>query len=859
MQYLHTSKRQCKQPFNFRTSLLVASMSAVLVACGGGSNNSNNNGSGQEKPVTQASYYLAKYTGNITPAPAVSWKTTDHDERVRQIKVDGDNLVVLNRWFNGIVTVPTNASGETTTPIGFAALTTAGHHKASTDEDYISGASEHLLLDAWFTDDKKAMYALVNKPRRTVSADDTYGLFKVPLNADGTVPSQTIKGKTVYHRSAGVKRVGDGMGENSLKLTKALPLADGRVLAFDKNHNAVAVYSSDLILDKANSFAMAEGDEIESWTSNADAVYLLIKGKDSKLSLQKRSLTNLGKVAKSISVDQGEYLATNKNTNYIALAGGNSVKLLKIDLSEINSFSLTHKTTGMSLANDGNRLALATEANGELVLIDTNTQTPAMTILDLGTRFGTFSLGDKNSLFISRKSGEVQKVSLAAKPVALSASELVKTALDNATAKAINHGYDASAVRYNLELTNANTGGLPNVAYTWTSNSNAVNASTGSITQPAIGADPVNAGLTLTATANYNGKTATGNKTLALTVLPKVTEQSYTRSVNIPYALADYSFRVLAANTSGSKLALFARKKGGVVLVNNVSNQLTANETLVQLPEPYNKSDAPAMTWTNDNTLLVVANQSNDDAKVGALLKYDTASSTWTTLKKYAYPVYTATFSEDNTSVSIQLKVKADSNTSYQLVTHQLADMSQTADYTLPQRFSRFTTNKTGNILYGAKFDRSAGYSILRLNKGKQDAEITTTGYSFSMALVGSQLLTGDSNGNFNRIANATASIAPANTDLVTTYTAHSGYNGTSYPDDHHYGRSYSIAGANNKVITMYSDVGLSIFEPTSAVSSGYIEKQFVADTGIYRFTVSGDNKHVFTYGDGKVNLLNIN
>lgn len=837
------------QQRKFSRLLLAASVSIAsvgMVACG---NDNNNGDTNQNEQTTSAPYYLASYRDSITPTKAVSWEVTDHDERVRKMEVNGDKLVVLNRWYNGIVQVPTDSSDVTASPVGFAALTTAGHHVESTDEDYISGASEHLLLDAWYNDDNTAMYALVNKPRTTVTEDDTYGLFKVPLNADGSIPSRQIKGKTVYHREAGVVRVGDGMSDDDLKLTDALPLTNGNILAFDENHNAVAVYSSDLVLDETNSFALAEGSKIVEWVANANGVYLLVKDTAGKLSLEKRNLDNLKKVANSVGVDAASYLETNKNSDYVAVAGANVVKLFDADLQVAKTFSLTSKASGMSLSTDGERLALSTEKEGELVLIDIAQKIPAMTSVETGEDFRTFTLGDKQTVFLSTKSGQVQKIALTGQPTALNANELLQVALDNVTAESLNHGYDASAVRYDLALPTNKNGGLPNVSYVWTSNNSAIDSATGTINRPAAGSAPVVTTLTLTATSTVDGTSVEGSKTFELSVLPQVNELGYNQEIKIKNATEDQNFRVMAANTAGSRLAAFARKEGKVLVIDTATN----TQDLVVLPESFNKADSPSMLWKDDNTLIVVA---NDNTGVGALLSLDTVNKTWSTLKTLDAKVYTAVPAEDNSTISIETVASK----KYHLTTYQLSDMSEVSSYDLTGRLRRFVTDSRGEVAYTSGYERGDNgyiYKLVRYNKGIEDANIEVAGYAYSFTKSNNKLVLGDSKGNFSVVDNAFAANAPQANSVITTYTARNDYDGTNYSNDHHHGRTYSIAATGDIVITMYRDVGLSTYKFNG---SQYVEDSFVADDGIYRFVAAGNKSKVFTYNRDTqtFNVLNI-
>lgn len=861
---------------SFKRLLLVSSIglaSFSLVACGDSDKpspfdvvKSDEKPSGQTPDTSAAKYYLAAYKGDTTPTTAVTWTASDGDERIRKLKVDGDDLIVLNRWYNGITKVPTSSADKTVTPVGFASLRTSHEHKLSSDEDFISGASEHLLLDAWYANDDSAMYALVNKPESTVAADDTYGLFKVPLSADGSVPSTQVKGKAVYHRGTGVVRVGAGTTDNDLNLKAALPLADGRILAFDDNHDAVAVFSSNLALDEGNSFSVAN-KEIEAWVANADGAYLLVKDSNNKVMLEKRALDSIKTVTKSVSVENG-YLAGHKNSEHIAIASGNQLHLFDKNLTLLQTFSLPNKASGLSLSQDGERLAVKTSADGELVLVDIKKATPAVTTVTLKDEFGYFTMADKNTLFVTlKRTGEVKKINLTAEPVALTAEELLAKALESVSAESVNHELAASAVRFDLDLPTNEAGGLPNVAYEWSSNKDSViNAQTGKVTQPAIGAAAVPVALTLKATATVGGVTKTGNKTLNLTVLPKVASKSFSNSLALPSAITDkYSFRTVAANADASKIALFADDHHGssdkfaILLVDNNAGSLSSNNQLIKLPEPYNKQWIRGLVWQDNNTLIVFAAGDRDEKNpmAGAIFKVDATSKAVSKVADTdAYIRSSIAFSKDNSIGNVLLMSKNDAGKDvYKLVTYNISDLSKTAEYDFPTRLRAYTTDTTGKIVYSY-----SGNKLIRYYQGVKDAEIKAEGISsfYYPELYADKVLAGDRNGNFAVLANATAATAPTTNDLTVTVTGRGGYNGSAVTNRYQ-GRMYSIAGMGDKVITSYRGVGLSVYEKTA---SGYQEQAFVADSSVYRFAPVGNDGQFLVVplkgSGGKVNLLNL-
>jgi hypothetical protein len=568
--------------------------------------------------ITSQAVLTRNFDTQIEATQKVSWQTSDGDERVEQIVVAGEKIMVVNRWHNRLAIVSANAQTPVVDTQPFAAIYTAGHHEYSTEADWVSGASEHAISQSWLADDGDTLYALVDGPREVdVPEDDSYGLFRVPLT-DGKVPTfmvGSVDGATEFnvpHRDPSVTRI------NSKSLKNAIQLNSGDVLAYDSEAGYVRFYDANLSEDLTKAFPLDRN--LFDWTLADDGQTLLtlqgpLNGAQTPL-LQAYNTSDLSvKAHLSLSADADTLLGSKTGNRVIVLEGNTAHVITTADLSVVSSVALVGAPSNLSqLSADGSRAALV--FNDEIHVLNLAEAFPIMEgSMAYDSRLRALAFNGNDEILYSDGSGELSSMSL----VGLTSSpqnvdNLLVQALNSINENSLNHGYDLDAVIHPLNMS-AQYGVID---LSWTSTHGHVvtdgSVNQGNVTQPAMGS--ANVIDTISVSSEYSfrqAKQTSDVKALDIAIRPhsETREQTVT---TLAGGLAGRQIALMAANGDGSQLATWfydtdAGQPSGLVLFSvNGEKGVTAQNTVpIVLPTNYAGSTVRGLAYGGDNIYVVIA------------------------------------------------------------------------------------------------------------------------------------------------------------------------------------------------------------------------------------------------------------
>lgn len=593
-----------------------------------------------------ASPYVLSQVYSVAPEPQVvaTWEPSDHDERVRLIVPEGDHIMVINRWHNGIGWVDSAATDATVDIQPFATMATAGHHEYTTEADYVTGASEHTITQSWLNDNADVLYALVAGPREVDSPeDDSYGLFRVPL-VDGKLPEHSvaaIDGSTTHnvpHRHPSVARV------DSKTLEQALQLADGTVLAYDSEAAYVRVYDEALQEDTSRAFPLDRPLLGWSVANNGASVLLLLGEKDgaSTAELAMHSAADLSESGRVSVPLEASLLLAHETASRALVVADNNVHIIDVPSASLaDSTSLISAPASTSALNsDGTRAALV--YGGAINILNLTEAFPFIEgKVPYSGRLRALTFNGTEEIVYASSAGELQRASiqgLTSTPMGV--NDVLTAALDAVSEDSINHGYPLDAVIYPMAL--PTTYGPAD--YLWSSSDAAVNVAGGE-TQGAITQGDADAAVELGVSAQYNfrGDVTTSDakafsvtvRAASATVDPIVTPLSGTH--------AKHEFSRLAASADGQLLAGYTGGIEGVgagIVVfarqaDNTVAYLHGGDGAIALPPGFEDARVDLLTFAGDSVRVVVreaqARGAEEGDGVGRVLTLDPATATWNT------------------------------------------------------------------------------------------------------------------------------------------------------------------------------------------------------------------------------------
>lgn len=809
-----------------------------------------------------------------------SWEPSDHDERVDRIMVQGDNLIALNRWHNRLVIV--NASADDQKPVSqpFAALSTSGHHIESTDVDFVSGASEHRLSDAWLNESGDVLYALVDGPHSdsTPAEDDTYGLFRVPL-IDGKLPDHKVASidnsvqLSAPHRAPGVARIAN----KSLSLATQIP--GGRVLAYDSEAGYVRVYTNDLVEDTGSAFPLDAS--VRSWglVDNGKQLVVLLNeaehGQPRKLlsystdTLQKvRSIDLPSTVSKVI---------TQPSSPRALLLDKNAVHVVDVSTFALSTTALPATPSSMSsLSPSGDKAALVFKSAIHIANL-----AEAFFIFEGSLRYGkrlrALSFNGDNTLVYSSTSGELQKVSLSGlKSSPKTAETLLKESLDAVEEGTLNHQYPLSAVAYPLHMPM----NYEAATYRWSSANGYVvtdnSDAQGTINQPDVGGDNVSETVTVKAHYNFRGKvTESDSKSFDITIRPKadVKQQAVVALSGVAGSLP---MSKMAINADGKSVALYTPgdegNGAGIIIIERKNNGVVPGN-MVPLPAEYAGATVEGMSWngtaSNQVHLIVHGAQSKNDKRndgITRIISWNAATNAWT----IGAPLGGKTlrlgvgYSQDGNVISVVLDREGSETSVVKTLNAQtLQDIATIAtDAPVNARFAPVLTptNDGQQVMGYLRKERVRylnRYVVGTGNEPESTAVRSRPAWGFEYDNASDILVRGNFDAEvelINTAINGGDYAAP-----VKFATVRGAYNGTA-DDDHHAGRIYALAAQGDDVYVWTGDRGLAALDISE---QNNIKERFWAPMAHTAFgEMSADGKTLYTYAydedakSGKIGIL---
>ncbi|PID42605.1 MAG: hypothetical protein CSA52_01515 [Gammaproteobacteria bacterium] len=767
----------------------------------------------------------------VTPANKVNWETSDHDERVALINVDGesDKILVVNRWFNRIAVVDATAADLAVETQPFAAMYTAGHHEYTTKADYVSGASEHRITQSWLADDGDTLYALVTGPREVdVPEDDSYGLFRVPLT-DGQVPTfmvTSIDGTTelnVPHRSPEVKRIA------SKSLDNAIQLDSGDILAYDDEAGYVRFYNK--MLDEDTSRAFPLDRDLEGWTLADNGATLVTlqgpaEGSKGRL-LQSYNTSNLsGKNSLEFSGD-ADLLPGSKTSNRVVVLEPDAVHVINTsDLSVISSTPLANEASSISrLSPDGSRAALV--VGKEIRIMNLTDAYPFIEgSVKPGGRLRALAFNGNDEILYSARSGKLSSISLSGLTSSTKdITSLLEEALDEVDGDSINHNYPLDAVIYDMNLP-TNFGA---VSYNW--NSTLGNALDLSAPEPGVISQSdaaVSGTLTVSSSYTFRGETSTSEaKSMELTIRPASEIRDHIVTT-LTGAHANHSMSHLAATPDGQTLAAYTSGDDGqgsgiVIFTRQPDNTVSyryGGDAAISLPDGYEDSRVDVMTW-NQGLLRVVVREAvaagaKDGNGIARVLTLDPVAGTWEIGSALPGKGAKAAVSQDGSVLALWLHIPAGGDAvAVKVITLNTDDLSEikTVDVDGDPAFWAFTVNNAGDqIMAYYNFKNEEGKTVRTTRRydadttGEPDAEtvIKTATYFYSYDNPSDRLVTGDFSANL-RVYQPVADAADLNS-FTEFATARGRYDGVHNGGG---GRMYYGAVKGSVAYVWSSDRGL--------------------------------------------------
>ncbi len=844
----------------------------------------------QEK-VEKQSTLPGNYSSEPETALKAQWDTSDGDERVRFISPSNDKILIATRWHNRAVIIDSNTSDATSTPQPFAAIDGAGHNIESTNADYVSGASEHTMTHGWLNDTGDALYAVVAGPRGdTPDTDDSYGLFKVPLD-NGQLPENLVASldgsqtANVPHRAATVTRV------DNAHIEEALPTSDDRVLAYDSEIGYVRVYDSDLNEDLSAAFELER--ELLAWQmSNNGSLFLLLRDKNDAedIVIQNRSLTNLGSATAEIAVaSDSDNLIGSANSQKLLIVGDKSISVRETStLDEVAQIPLSSSASStVAMSDNGSKAALSL-GNNEITIVNLDGARPYIEgRIEYSGRLRAVAINGNDELLYSSSGGELQSVSLTLASQPDSIDDILESAMAGIDETSLNHEYSLDAVIYPLEMPTS----LGQVDYIWNSTLGQAivadnSANQGQVNQPAIGSDNISGALNVKAEYNFRGDvTQSEEKSFDVTVRAETPAQAHTitklTGVN---ASAEYS--KLAANADGTQLAgaqsatsdapasvsIYAVESDGTVSAQLASGQ---NSNKIDLPSDYAYSQISGLVWSGETLRVVVrdaiASADADGNGQAAILSLDANSGAWTESRVLAG---NGNFRTINTMVAVSQNQESlaiwqhvptggpDDEYRVQVKTYKASDLSEIAEILIQETYSfwALTVSNDGQHIMGyfnyRNADRQTVRETRRFSAGGDGTpssqmiiENPTYGYSYDNDA--DRLLTADFDTELNLIDSALSS---TEYEILTNFPTARGEYMPGFEDDHDAGRIFDLLYVDNTAYLWSPARGLiavDISQPTAPK-----ERFFAAFPSLEKGAVSADGKVLFSHGHSETESL---
>ncbi len=725
----------------------------------------------------------------------VHWIESDHDERVSGlVSLPGRNLsVAATHYHNSLIVIDTAGEAPALKSRNLFAAVDAPRFS----KDARTGASEHYLRTIQSSADGQHVYIAV-VPRGEIgnAHDDTYGLFRVVVNDDGSFDT---------HNSVNTKRYAN---EN---IGKFVITHDNKVLVEDVEQEEYIVLNADLT-ETGERIALPSELDISKvyFSPDANYIYLVTTGDKSVEPIEYSKLHKYNRDSGTIEAevtlsitssldgfvlfDQGKQALLYEENYYAKIIDLNAMAIVKsLPLSES-----AHQSIETAVVTADNRYAvLSGHDNYQLWLFDLNTPEVRMeTLLATDSRISALSVNDYGKILAGGRESVVSIIDTTLGDV-LTPEQAINADQAYLTKETINKGLNLSVIVSDLTLFTEIPAGA-NAKISWQTDNTAINVTPtddkklGAVTRDVSG-DTTG---TLTAKITYTFREETKSSQVDFDTnvrqAPAALQEQGTALFGGQFSEGYVGY--IDVSPSGRRSVVTLRGLGGFNLVtrkhedNSPEYQLstgkTANEKGIigqQLPAPYAYQTAQVDGKTKvinesrpvgvrflDNDHVVIATPkatTADDATIdGALLVYNVNDASIAsgeaqligTATSHQYGGTIKSLSHRiNNRLGIIVEVTADDVTSYKAVIIDVSDPTNIqqvgADIKLANSASVIEVSHDGQAVFVAHDNKIAKYSSA--GNGVAEHETSTALESLSirsMAIGGSHndtLFVGTSSG----------------------------------------------------------------------------------------------------------------
>ncbi|MBV1871429.1 MAG: hypothetical protein KUG83_02665 [Gammaproteobacteria bacterium] len=525
--------------------------------------------------------------------------TNASDSSISVIAAKNGKVIGGSHYHNALTVIDVATGAVSYTPV--STVTDSGH-----GIDSSTGASENYLRDVSVNTD--ASYVYVNIPPKNLSSDnfdeETYGLYKAKLEADGSVATVLDSSGLIYSMDETVsKRLAV-----KLRMFSVSP-DDSKVATYDADE-FLTVYDANL--ENPGSPLLLEG--LSTFAVSSSTVFIALKnvedetkGDITKLAVD--SLTGDEKI--TLDFVPQELRLNNDGSKLIAFNHGHdnnglmSIALIDVATNSVIDTGLVKVTSDTAaVSDDFSKMAIVGHEEDRLLIV--NLTVPSFSVqsvqnLDYNARDVAF-LND-TQVAITNERNSIAVLDIASTTDNINLVEKTRLALEGLNRASINGGGYFDAVISNLNLSPS----YENVAITWAADnslSTHLNISDGSIIRPSVDGTDVTGVLSATTSVSFRQEIVEDGKTFGLT-LRKV-------PVALPNATivqtAENSAQYMAANHQGDIMVAPVRFENtnadrvyGFVSVNVVDGQPVIASGTADTPKTYRDTESLVGVGVVDN------------------------------------------------------------------------------------------------------------------------------------------------------------------------------------------------------------------------------------------------------------------
>ncbi len=744
----------------------------------------------------------------ITVMDAAGWLDSG-DTELKYLVAKNGKLIGGTVEHNGLSVIDTTAKTINFTAV--SVITDAGD-----DVDSQSGASEPSMKGIALSSDGAWVY--VNVPRNDANSDtDILGLFKVAVNADGSIPTVTTElnpgdGKRITIDTS--KRI------NKADISKfVVSPDDSKVVILDKDDN-LYVYDGEL----AGEIVAVETDGFEAIAMTNDTVFAVVDTNITKLSMA--TLTGTEQI--ELGFEPSQIIVNAEGTKLVAFKEGDS-KIAVIDLSNnsIKEAQIEMEAEAVAVSPDFTKLALVGEDEDKVVIVNLTVSVPSVqSIYEVDYEAESVVFVDNNNVAVGYNGRHIAVLNLETTQKNNSLSSKLEQAKKELNADSINNNKSLDSVLNDLTLSTA----YEDVAISWTTtlDTGYLMLPDGNVTRPVVGEADIPGTLTALLSATFRADVATDEKEFDIKIRKLVPETEVTASLSLSDDFEKHG-GYMATNSGGLLASLLTvekddNKKGGVFIFKSEGTNLISydgNETTHQQFDE--DGDGLAVAFTTENQIVAVSSGN-------AIYRYtingqdDMVQSQKVIL--VAEETIAAGFNDAKTKLGVLIK-DASGNYTTKLYTIEgngaIAFDSDVAMETLNYE-DKLALNDDASIIFSISGDDE---NIVNAQAGATHTAYPADTEIKGMTYMSDVLYASDENGMINSFPNGDLTAVTKTTSI-------------------HAGRIYTIKEADDKLFVFLYDKkggGVTILDKTTLEEVHYIPAK-----GLRRGAVSPDGKSVYFF-----------